>query len=294
MKDVNLNSLKIFLEVANCRSFLEASNKLFITQPAVSRSISNLEEELGIPLFYRANKGISLTPGGEVLLNYLNECKNLLYSCDRVLESMNDSENGEIVIGVQSHIVRNYLLGKIKHFRENHPKIKIILIDSSTADFIESLEKRKLDLVVDSSPIGTIYNNLVIRPIETLETGFIKNVNNKSEIKNLEDLTKQGIILPIARSSLRKNINNFFKEKGLDVDPILEYGTEDLIIESVKRNMGIGYVVKEVNVLEDNTIEYVDIDNQLPTMEINLVYISNYLTNLTKRFIEEEILHDGV
>ena len=294
MKDVNLNSLKIFLEVANCRSFLEASNKLFITQPAVSRSISNLEEELGIPLFYRANKGISLTPGGEVLLNYLNECKNLLYSCDRVLESMNDSENGEIVIGVQSHIVRNYLLGKIKHFRENHPKIKIILIDSSTADFIESLEKRKLDLVVDSSPIGTIYNNLVIRPIETLETGFIKNVNNKSEIKNLEDLTKQGIILPIARSSLRKNINNFFKEKGLDVDPILEYGTEDLIIESVKRNMGIGYVVKEVNGLEDNTIEYVDIDNQLPTMEINLVYISNYLTNLTKRFIEEEILHDGV
>ena len=151
MKDVNLNSLKIFLEVANCRSFLEASNKLFITQPAVSRSISNLEEELGIPLFYRANKGISLTPGGEVLLNYLNECKNLLYSSDRVLESMNDSENGEIVIGVQSHIVRNYLLGKIKHFRENHPKIKIILIDLSTMDLIECLEKRKVDLVIDSS-----------------------------------------------------------------------------------------------------------------------------------------------
>ena len=118
MKDVNLNSLKIFLEVANCKSFLEASNKLFITQPAVSRSVSNLEQELGVALFYRANKGINLTPAGEVLLQYLNECKNLLDSCDRVLESMNDSENGEIVIGVQSHIVRNYLMGKMKHFRE--------------------------------------------------------------------------------------------------------------------------------------------------------------------------------
>lgn len=296
MKDVNLNSLKIFLEVASCKSFLEASNKLFITQPAVSRSVSNLEQELGVTLFYRANKGINLTPAGEVLLSYLNECKNLLDSCDRVLESMNDSENGEIVIGVQSHIVRNYLMGKMKHFRENHPKIKIVLIDLSTVDLIEYLEKRKVDLVIDSSPIESIYNNLVIEPIKTLETSFIKSVNNKNKINTLEDLANEGLILPIARSSIRKNINNLFKEKAIAIDPILEYGTEELIIESVRRNMGVGYVVKDAvsYLVEDKIIEYVNVDEQLPTMEINLVYISNYLTNVSKRFIKEEIYEDGV
>ncbi len=296
MKDVNLNSLKIFLEVANCKSFLEASNKLFITQPAVSRSVSNLEQELGVTLFYRANKGINLTPAGEVLLSYLNECKNLLDSCDRVLESMNDSENGEIVIGVQSHIVRNYLMSKMKHFRQNHPKIKIILIDLSTVDLIEYLEKRKVDLVIDSSPIESIYNNLVIEPIKTLETSFIKSVNNKNKITTLEDLANEGLILPIARSSIRKNINNLFKEKGIAIDPILEYGTEELIIESVRRNMGVGYVVKDAveYLVEDKIIEYVNVEEQLPTMEINLVYISNYLTNVSKRFIKEEIYEDGV
>lgn len=296
MKDVNLNSLKIFLEVASCKSFLEASNKLFITQPAVSRSVSNLEQELGVTLFYRANKGINLTPAGEVLLSYLNECKNLLDSCDRVLESMNDSENGEIVIGVQSHIVRNYLMGKMKHFRENHPKIKIVLIDLSTVDLIEYLEKRKVDLVIDSSPIESIYNNLVIEPIKTLETSFIKSVNNKNKINTLEDLANEGLILPIARSSIRKNINNLFKEKAIAIDPILEYGTEELIIESVRRNMGVGYVVKDAvsYLVEDKIIEYVNVDEQLPTMEINLVYINNYLTNVSKRFIKEEIYEDGV
>ena len=296
MKDVNLNSLKIFLEVANCKSFLEASNKLFITQPAVSRSVSNLEQELGVTLFYRANKGINLTQAGEVLLSYLNECKNLLDSCDRVLESLNDSENGEIVIGVQSHIVRNYLMSKMKHFRENHPNIKIILIDLSTVDLIEYLEKRKVDLVIDSSPIESIYNNLVIEPIKTLETGFIKSSNNKNKIKNMADLAKESLILPIARSSLRKNINNLFKEKGLDINPVLEYGTEELIIDSVRRNMGVGYVVKDavLYLVEDGVIEYVDIEEQLPTMEINLVYINNYLTNVSKRFIEEEIYENGV
>ena len=294
MKDINLNSLKIFLEVANCKSFLEASNKLFITQPAVSRSVSNLEQQIGTPLFYRANKGISLTPAGEVLVNYLNECKNLLYSCDRVIEAMNDSENGEIVIGVQSHIVRNYLLSKIKHFRELHNKIKIVLIDLSTIDLIEALEKRKVDLVIDSSPISSIYNNLVIEPIKTLETSFIKSTNNHNKISSLEDLEEEGLILPIERSSLRKNINNLFKENNIEINPILEYGTEELIIESVRRNMGIGYVVKDAveYLVEDKIIEYVNIEKDLPTMEINLVYINNNLTNLTKRFIKEEIRED--
>ena len=66
MNNINLNSLRIFYEVATAKSFLDASNKLFISQPAISKSMSKLEEELNITLFYRANKGISLTPSGEL------------------------------------------------------------------------------------------------------------------------------------------------------------------------------------------------------------------------------------
>ena len=291
MKNINLNSLKIFMEVANCKSFLEASNKLFITQPAVSRSISNLESDLDTKLFYRANKGIILTPAGTVLLNYINECKNLLESCGRVLESMNDSENGKIIIGVQSHIVRNYLMNKLKRFRTNHPNIKIILLDLSTMDLIESLEKRKVDFVIDSSPIESIYNNLVIEPIKELETCFIKSTDNKDKITKLSSLSKKCLIMPIARSSIRKNINKLFNDKGLNIEPQLEYATEELIIDSVRRDMGIGYVVKDSvqYLVDDGFIQYLDIKEKLPTMEINLLYINNFLTNLSRIFIEEEI-----
>ena len=58
MNDLNMNSLKIFLEVANSNSFLEASNKLYVSQPAISKSMSKLEEDWNVTLFYRANKGI--------------------------------------------------------------------------------------------------------------------------------------------------------------------------------------------------------------------------------------------
>ncbi len=291
MKDINLNSLRIFLEVANCKSFLEASNKLFITQPAVSRSISNLEADLNVTLFYRANKGIMLTPEGEVLLNYLNECKNLLESCERDLESMNNSENGKIVIGVQSHIARNYLIPKMKDFREKHPNINIVLIDLSTNDLIESLEKRKIDLVIDSSPIESIYNNLEVEPIKVLDTIFIKSSDNKNEITKLSDLRKENVVLPLARGSLRKNLNKLFNEKGIEVEPILEYGTEELIIDSVRRNMGVGYVVKDAveYLVDEGIIEYINLDEKLPTLEINLVYVNKFLNNISRKFIEEEI-----
>ena len=140
MNDLNMNSLKIFLEVANSNSFLEASNKLYVSQPAISKSMSKLEEDLNVTLFYRANKGISLTPSGEILYNYLKKAEDLLLTCQRELTSINDIEESSLVIGVQSHIVRNYLMNKIDDFRLKHPKIKIELIDMSTNQLLKQLE----------------------------------------------------------------------------------------------------------------------------------------------------------
>lgn len=137
MNDLNMNSLKIFLEVANSNSFLEASNKLYVSQPAISKSMSKLEEDLNVTLFYRTNKGISLTPSGEILYKYLKKAEDLLLTCQRELTSINDIEESSLVIGVQSHIVRNYLMNKIDDFRLKHPKIRIELIDMTTNQLLE-------------------------------------------------------------------------------------------------------------------------------------------------------------
>ena len=294
MNNINLNFLKIFLEVANSNSFLEASNKLYITQPAISRSIAKLEEDLGVTLFYRANKGIALTPSGEVLLKYIKESNALLETCQRVLTSMNDVEQGNIVIGVQSHIVRNYLMDKVCSFREKHPNIKMKFLDLSTSSLIEELEKRHIDFVVDTSPIETIYNNIIIKPIKNLNTCFIKSKQNPKKIKKLEDLEKQCMILPDVRSSLRRNLDKCLNTMGINVEPKLEFVTEELIIDAVKRNVGIGYVVESSikNKSFENYIDIISFKEQLPNIEINLVYIEKNLTNVSKLFINEVILNE--
>lgn len=288
MKDVNLNSLKIFLVVATSSSFLEASNKLYISQPAISKSINKLEEDLGISLFYRANKGVTLTSDGEILLKYVKDSRKLLLACERMLSSNNSLDSGSIVIGAQSHIVRNFLLEKINDFRKIFPNVTFKIVDLSTLELIEGLEKHELDFVVDSSPINTPYNNLRIQPIYNLDTCFIKSSENKKVYKKITDLETECIIMPISRSSLRKNL---FKslENTADIRPQLEYGTEELIVESVKRNMGIGYVVKGESLkIDNNKIDILDLNISLPTIEINLVYIDSYLTPLAREFIKKE------
>ena len=288
MKDVNLNSLKIFLVVATSNSFLEASNKLYISKPAISKSINKLEEDLGVSLFYRANKGVTLTSDGEILLKYVKDSRKLLLACERMLSSNNSLDSGSIVIGAQSHIVRNYLLEKINNFRKLFPNVMFRIVDLSTLELIEGLEKHELDFVVDASPINTPYNNLRIQPIYKLDTCFIKSKENNKIYNKITDLEDECIVMPISRSSLRKNL---FKslENVIDIKPQLEYGTEELIIESVKRNMGIGYVVKgETLKIDKNTIDIIDLNIPLPTVEINLVYIDSYLTPLAREFITKE------
>ena len=288
MRDVNLNSLKIFLVVATSSSFLEASNKLYISQPAISKSINKLEEDLGVSLFYRANKGVTLTSDGEILLKYVKDSRKLLLACERMLSSNNSLDSGSIVIGAQSHIVRNYLLEKINNFRKIFPNVMFRIVDLSTLELIEGLENHELDFVVDASPINTPYNNLRIQPIYKLDTCFIKSKENNKIYNKITDLEDECIVMPISRSSLRKNL---FKslENVIDIKPQLEYGTEELIIESVKRNMGIGYVVKgETLKIDKNTIDIIDLNIPLPTVEINLVYIDNYLTPLAREFITKE------
>ena len=294
MNNINLNSLKIFLEVANSKSFLDASNKLFISQPAISKSMSKLEEDLGIQLFYRANKGITLTPSGETLYRYLQKTKDLLLSCERALISLNDIEEGKIVIGVQSHIVRNYLMDKIASFRANHPKMIIELVDMSTNILIERLEERKVDFVVDSSPIDTVYNNVKIEPICSLNTCFVKSVYNTHNIRDFQSLIKENLILPASRSSLRKNLHKCCEESGVVLNPILEFETEELIIEATRRNLGVGYVVESAiqYLIDSNILERIKLKEELPKMEINLVYINSYLTKAAKLFIEEEISNE--
>lgn len=290
MTDINLNLYRVFLVLAKSRSFIEASEKLHISQPAVSKHIKNLENLLKIKLFYRDKSGINLTKEGRDLLKYVECSYNSLIAGQKLMYESQNLDFGSIVIGAPSHIASFYLMKYIKAFREDYPNVFIRIINGSTSFLIEELVQHKIDFFIDSSPIESDFTNMVVEKLLSFKTCFITNMKKSSKIKdiNLEDYN---YIMPYERSSIRKNLEKKLKLNNHNLHVVLEVETTELIIDAVKKAVGIGYVVKEAVLKEIEKEELFELKTkyELPELELNLVYINDYITKSSKRFINDYI-----
>lgn len=291
MENINLNLYKTFYVVATSKTFNDAANKLFVSQPAVSKQIKNLETILDVKLFYRLNKGIELTKEGKILFDQIEK---MFFCIDTSYKNILLAKNlmaGELVIGCPSHITSFYLMNFIKLFRKEHPEIEIRIDSSSTNSLIDSLEHHKVDFIIDSLPIESNCKNLLFKPIKALGTTFIASKEYDNKITNILDLNGKCFILPPERSPIRKNLESELKKHKVKIDAGLMVDTTDLIISSVKNNLGIGYVIKDAvkQEIDDGNIIELDVDIKLPHVELCLVYLDNYLSYPAKVFLEEYI-----
>ncbi|MEG1142981.1 MAG: LysR family transcriptional regulator [Bacilli bacterium] len=290
MTDINLNLYRVFLVLAKSNSFVEASGKLHISQPAVSKHIKNLEESLKTKLFYRDKTGINLTKDGRDLLKYVENSYNSLIAGQKMIYENQNLDYGSIIIGAPSHIASFYLMKYIKSFRKDYPNIFIRIISGSTSFLIEELIQHKIDFIIDSSPIEFDFINLVIEKLVSFKTCFI---TNRIELlnKQIVNLGDYNYIMPYERSSIRKNLERKLKQSNQKLHVVLEVETTELIIDAVKNDVGIGYVVKEsvLKEIEKKELFELKIKCELPELELNLVYISDYLTNSSKKIINDYI-----
>ncbi len=285
--DINLNLYKVFYITSKCNSFIEASEKLCVSQPAVSKQIKNLEEALGTKLFYRDNTGLSLTNDGKKLIEYIEKSYNYLLAGEKMIKDSKNIESGTLIIGAPAHIASFYLLEYIEKLQEEYPNIFVRIINGSTSQLLEYLQQHKIDFVIDSSPIKSENSNVVIKPLLSFETCFIVS----SRVNRIR-FEKLNYIMPYERSSIRRNLEKGLKEHDIKLSVILEVETTDLIINAVKKGIGTGYVVKrsvEEELEKEELFEF-EIDYKLPDLELNLIYIEEYLTNLSNHFINNYIM----
>lgn len=286
INDINLNLYKVFYICSKCNSFVEASKKLCVSQPAISKQIKNLEDLLGTKLFYRDSNGLVLTNDGKQLYNYIDKSYNYLMAGERIIRENNNMDVGNIVIGAPAHIASFYLLEYIEEYRKKHPNVFFRIINGTTTELLKGLEEHRIDFVIDSSPINVINNNLKVTPLTSFDTCFITTKGNKEN-----DIEKQKYIMPYERSSIRKNLERELEKHNVKLNVVLEVETTDLIISSVKSGIGTGYVVKKAVKKELETNELLELQTpyNLPKLELNLIYIEDYLTNLSSYFIKNYI-----
>lgn len=289
--DFDMNLYKVFYVVAKNNSFSKAAEELFVTQPSVSYSIKQLEERLDIKLFKRNHKGIKITPEGKEVLKYVKKSYNDISIGERGLKENRKLKSGKISIGVQSHIGRFFLFPYLENFHKKYPNIEINISSRNTSELIKLLENNDIYFVIDTSPIETEYSNLIIEPLMELEHCFIVSSTYGIENKNikLQDLVDYNLILPVTRSTPRKQLTKLLNKKGIMLNPFMTIETTEMLIDAVKKNIGIGYVIKKAikEDLKNNTLEEIKVDTPLPKLLLNLVYIENNLTYIPKIFMDE-------
>ena len=225
LNDINLNLYKVFYVCAKCKSFKEASEKLYVSQPAISMQIKSLEEALGTKLFYRSNTGLSLTNEGKQLYTYIEKSYNYLTGGEKIIKQNSNMDLGTIVIGAPAHIASFYLLEYIEEYRRKHPNVFFRIINGTTTELIKGLEDHMIDFVIDSSPIRISNKEMTIIPLEQFDTCFITTEKNTKKEKE-----KQKYVMPYARSSIRKNLEKELEKHNVKLNVVLEVETTDLII----------------------------------------------------------------
>ena len=137
---INLELYRIFYVVAETKNITKASEILNISQPAVTKHIKNLEEQLGNPLFIRTKKGVILNEYGEKIFLNVKQALNLLSESEKEISKYKSLNKGTIKIGISTTLARKYLLKYIKKFHETYPNIVIYIYTDSKKYLIKQLK----------------------------------------------------------------------------------------------------------------------------------------------------------
>ena len=293
--NANLNLYKAFYYVAKEGNISTASKKMYISQPALSKAIKRIESELNVTLFNRTTNGVMLTNEGEKLLSHLETVFNYIKTARQSVFETSSFDKGYLRIGVPSHIGNFLIFDYAKNFRELYPNVKISIVSRSSNELMNLLNSHELDFVIDVTPKNVVNPNLEIVHIASSRHIFVCKDNMKSvygKIKNLHDLQDKPLILPVEHSSHRKNLNYLCDRYGVVLNNYISIETSEMILNAVNQNLGIGYILydlvkKDIN---NQKLFEIKIEEELPSIEISLIFYDKFLTDVPRQFIKEYLL----
>ena len=292
MSDMNFNLYKVFCVVAETESFSKASDILCLTESTISSHIKKLEDYLDVKLFYRENKGTTLTKEGKKLYDKIGDSIEEIEFAEKELKEDNDISKAKITIGCPSHIAISYLSKCITKIKKDYPNLKIDIIgETGYENLIELLEKHKIDFAIMGN-VPEIKAEMQVKEIKEIENIFIsKELLKISDIKELE---KYRYILNYKDSNSTKKLLEILKKYNVQIQVDMQSDITEMRIEEVKQGQGIGYVMKEAarEAINNKEVYEVKLPIQLPKLKINVVYMEKYLTKIDKIFIKRYLKED--
>ena len=286
MSNVNLNLYRIFCKVAQSKSYSEAAEKLGSSVANVSTQISNLEEQLNLKLFNRESKGVTLTTDGQELYDIVNKSISSFDFAEKMAKDKNDMESGCLKIGCASHFTSYYLMEKIEKVKKDFPKLNVkIVCEVDTNKILELLKNHKVDFAITDAETSS--SNVETKELLKINNIFVSKAPLK--ISDIKELEKLNCILNLENTRATKQLKETLNKNNISIQADMMCDATEIRVDAVKRNMGIAYVIKEAvkNELNNKELYEVELPIELPSIKLNLVYLTGELTKIDKKFIKE-------
>jgi len=276
--NVSLEYYKIFYHVAKSGGITSASKTLNMSQPAVSQQISALEKQLGVSLFIRSGRGITLTKEGSLLFEYVERGYEEILQGERRLSQLLHLEAGEVRVGASDMTLRFFLLPYLEKFHQQYPGIKVTVTNGPTPETLRYLEEDRIDFGVVSSPFpeSINQNNISYTDVREIQDCFVAGrsfIQYRNHMIDLSELENLPLIALEGLTSTGRYVTEFLERNNVTIHPEFELATSDMIVQFAKRSLGIGMVVRDFakEDLDNGKLFELRFKQRIPPRHIRLV-----------------------
>ena len=273
----SLSSYRIFYTVAKTQNISKAAKELYISQPAISKSIQKLEESVGCKLFSRSSRGVVLTDEGKLLYEHVSEAFETLTMGEEKLKRSIELGVGHLKIGVSSTLCKYLLLPYLKEFIRQNPHISISISCQSTNDTLKLLEDNKIDIGLIGKPENL--KNIHFDFLEEIEDIFVAA---KDYLRNLKArgiqkdhiLQSSTLMLLDKNNMTRQYIDDYLQENQIIIKDSIDISDMDLLIDFARIGVGVACVIKNFvrEDLENGTLMEIPLGFPIHKREVGFAY----------------------
>ncbi len=288
--NTNFENYRTFYFVAKYGNITAAAEALYSEQPNVTRAIKNLERDLGCVLFARSNKGVTLTPEGEMLYRRVAIAYEQIAAAEEELSRHNGFEEGLLRIGVSETALHEVLLSALVRYHALYPKIKFSLVNLTNTQAISAVKNQSVDFVLISTPFS-LDKSLKSVPIKRFQDIVVCGERYRyltGEKVSFRELTGLCIVSVNKTTKTYEYYRTLFRRYGLEFAPEIEVSTSNQILPIVKNNLGIGFIPASFaeNEIANGEVFRLETEEEITPREVCLIKRADFSLSVAAKEFE--------
>ena len=285
---------KIFYYVAKYQNFTKAARVLGSNQPNITHAMNRLESQLNCVLFIRSNRGVTLTPEGELLYSRIASAAVQIQDAEEELSASATLEHGAISISATETALNIYLSEKLRAFHTEYPGIRLRISNHSTPQAVAALHETTADFAVITTPVTlspSLTQTIVkeIREVPICAPAFSGLLGRSVALSELEAYP---LITLGAGTTSHAFYVSVFTAQGVVFQPAIEAATADQIIPMAEAGLGVG-IVPEAFIRPSDNVRRIELQEPLPLRAVCIVKRKGQPLSVAARELERMLLAAG-